>query len=315
MKRLLSVLMIISMVFGFSAYQCGSTEMTSAKLYIQQEKFDKAEGALKQELKKNPKNDEAFYLLGFVQGEQKQFKNMLDNYSKSLKISNKFADKINQSTHYFWGTNFNKGVANFNRATKTTDPDSIKMFYGRAIEAFDLSILFHPDSAQGYENIVFAFLNSGKVDESIPYLEKLIDITGKEDAYVRLGRIYFDKGEKLNGEGKTDEAKVQYNKAIEVLKKGSEAHPESVEMINVLSFAYLRTDQMDVALESFKTAVAKDPENPEYRYIYGTLLLQGKDYQSAISEFETALQYKPEHDGFMRQLVAADTNWGIEILE
>jgi len=70
MKKALSILVVISMVLGLSAFSCSSTELTSAKLYVQQKNFDKAIDALEKETTKNPKSDEGFYLLGYVNGEK-----------------------------------------------------------------------------------------------------------------------------------------------------------------------------------------------------------------------------------------------------
>ena len=110
MKRVLSIILLLSIALGFSAFQCSSTELTSAKLYIQQKNYDKAVESLKKEVEKNPKSDEGFYLLGYVLGEQGDIEGMLDNYDKSTAISNKFAKNIAESRKYHWADGFNKGV-------------------------------------------------------------------------------------------------------------------------------------------------------------------------------------------------------------
>ena len=50
MKRILIIIALLAMVFGFAAFQCSSSELTSAKLYIQQENYDKAKEVLLQEV-------------------------------------------------------------------------------------------------------------------------------------------------------------------------------------------------------------------------------------------------------------------------
>ena len=69
-KLFVLAFLMLSMVFV--GYQCGSTEITSAKLYIQQKNYDKAIEVLQKEITKNPKSDEGYYLLGYVQGEQEK---------------------------------------------------------------------------------------------------------------------------------------------------------------------------------------------------------------------------------------------------
>ena len=60
-KLFVIAFLMLSMLFV--GYQCGSTEITSAKLYIQQKNYDKAIEVLQKEITKNPKSDEGYYLL------------------------------------------------------------------------------------------------------------------------------------------------------------------------------------------------------------------------------------------------------------
>ena len=56
MKKIYGVVIFaLISVMIFSGYQCSSTELTSAKLYIQQKNLDKALDALEKEVAKNPK--------------------------------------------------------------------------------------------------------------------------------------------------------------------------------------------------------------------------------------------------------------------
>ena len=66
MRKFFILLALFAMVFGFSAFQCSSTEITSAKLYLQQENYDKAKEVLQKEIEKNPQSAEGYYYLGLV---------------------------------------------------------------------------------------------------------------------------------------------------------------------------------------------------------------------------------------------------------
>ena len=55
-KKFLPVL-VFFIALVFSGFQCSSTELTSAKLYIQQKNYEKAIDALQKEVQKNPKSD------------------------------------------------------------------------------------------------------------------------------------------------------------------------------------------------------------------------------------------------------------------
>ena len=79
-------LIFVFLGFTFMGYQCSSTELTSAKLYIQQKNYDKALEALLKDVQKNPDSDEGYYLLGYVYGEKDQYSEMMDAFNKSLSL-------------------------------------------------------------------------------------------------------------------------------------------------------------------------------------------------------------------------------------
>ena len=176
-KKLFPVL-IFFIALLFSGFQCSSTELTSAKLYIQQKNYDKAIDALQKEVQKNPKSDEGYYLLGVVLGEKERYTEMVDAYSKSLAISNKFSENIVSSKKYFWANLFNRGVGYYQRGAKTADKDSVKLLYDKSIEAFNSAIEIEPDSADTYKNLAFVHMSAQDYDKAISPLEKLIEKEG-----------------------------------------------------------------------------------------------------------------------------------------
>lgn len=187
MKKALSILVLLGMVLGLSAFACSSTELTSAKLYVQQKNFDKAIDALEKETTKNPKSDEGFYLLGYVYGEQSNLEAMVENFDKSLAISNKFEKNIIDYNQFQWQDNFNKGVGLFNRGTKVTSEDSSKMFYDKSVERFKNCILIQPDSVGAYQNMVYSLMNGGRESELETPLLKIIELNKSRNPHSFIG--------------------------------------------------------------------------------------------------------------------------------
>ncbi len=289
MKQVLSIILLLSVALSFTAFQCSSTELTSAKLYIQQKNYDKAVESLNQEITKNPQSDEGHYLLGYILGEQDDIEGMLDNYEKSLAISNKFAKNIAESRKYHWADSFNKGVQLFNRGAKAGDTDSANVIFEQAIAKFNGAIAAEPDSADTYKNLAFAYLNMGDRDAAIEPYKKVVELTHSEDAYAQLGEMYLQKGVMLKGEGNTDEANKSFNMAISTLEEGKQKYPSSGEILLLLSNAYIGADKLDVAKEAFKEGVEKEPENKYYRYNYGSLLLNAEEYEASSCSIRKSL--------------------------
>ncbi len=317
MKRLLIIAVLLSMIFGITAFQCGSTELTSARLYIQQENLDKAKEQLIKETQKNPKSDEGFYLLGYVYGQENDIKNMVESFEKSLKISDKFKQKITENRVFHWVENFNKGINLYNKGAKATDEETAQENYKKAIEKFDMAIIAEPDSDKAYRSKAFACINMGAPEDAIAPLEKVIEINPSGETYYHLGGIFHDKGfelkqkyEETKDEKYNTEAQNNFNKAIEVLEEGRKAFPGEGKILQLLSSAYIEAGKEAIAMDVFKNAVEVEPDNKLYRYNYGVLLLGVKKFQEAEVQFKKAVDLDPEYLNALFNLSVTYIKWG-----
>ncbi|MFA5806550.1 MAG: tetratricopeptide repeat protein [Melioribacteraceae bacterium] len=322
MKKVLISLSILSMVLGFTAFDCASAELTGAKMYINQKQYEKAKETLLKEVEKNPKSDEGWFLLGGIYSEEGNIPEMLKAFDNSVAISKKFEPQIIDYKKYTWQTSFNKGVSFFNNAVKTTAPDSMKMFFEKAIDQFNNSIACEPDSSIGYENVAASYLNMGKTDESIPVLEKLVSMGKPSFSFARLGQIFLLKGANLMdsyyaNKNAADSAKAidWYNKAITVLEKGRSKFPSDPEILLQLGNAYYSSNKLDVAMESFKSLSEKNPTNKELKYAYGVVLLKSKKYDQATQVLAEVVKMDPENLDANYNLAATYISWGNELRE
>ncbi|MFO7447189.1 MAG: tetratricopeptide repeat protein, partial [Ignavibacteriaceae bacterium] len=292
-----------------TGFQCSSTELTSAKLYIQQKNYDKALEALNNEVSKNPQSDEGFYLLGVVYGEQEKFSEMVDVFNKSLAVSNKFEKDINDTKRYYWANLFNKGVTLYQRATSSQNPDSSKVNYDLSITAFDHAIAIEPDSADAYRNLAFVQISRGEYDKAIAPLEKLITLNTEPEGYRFLGEILYNKGIEAKAQ---DSVKAQeyFNKAITVLEQGRKDNPTDSDILLLLSNAYIGANKLDVAIDAFKAGVATEPENQYYRYNYGVVLLGSGNFTEAEEQFKKAVEIDPNYDKAIYNLAVTYVRWG-----
>lgn len=303
-----------------SGFQCSSTELTSAKLYIQQKNYDKAIEALQKEVQKNPKSDEGYYLLGVVNGEKENYSEMMDAYNKSLAISNKFADNIGSSKKYFWANLFNKGVAYYQRGAKAADEDSVKILFDKSIEAFNSAIEIEPDSADTYKNLAFVHMSAQNYDKAISPLEKLIEKEQALDGYKFLSEILYAKGSEFKNKYENDkmasdsiEAMKYFDRAISVGEEGRKKYPDDADLLLTLSNSYIAANKIETALETFRAGVVKDPNNQYYRYNYGVLLLGKNDFEGAETQFKKALEIDPEYYNASYNLAVTYVRWGANI--
>jgi len=317
-KLLIGITFIIGMVF--TGFQCSSTELTSAKLYIDQGNFDKALEMLQKDIEKNPKSDEGHFLMGHVHGELGDHEKMVSSFEKSLAISDKFATKIGEQKGFHWANNFNKGVSNFQRGNKVADPDSATIFYDRSIKFFKDAALIEPDSADNYRNISFVYLSAGRTEEAIDPLNKLVEMEKSEDGYQYLGDVYYTLGTNKNIDFKNNnnaqdsiDALAHFNSAIDVLEEGRKLYPENKEILVTLSESYVGANKIDVAMDAFKASVEADPNNQYFRYNYGVLLLNANRYEEAEEQFTKALEIDAEYENAIYNLGVTYVKWGTQM--
>jgi tetratricopeptide (TPR) repeat protein len=307
-KLFVIAFLMLSMIFV--GYQCGSTEITSAKLYIQQKNWDKAIDVLQKDISKNPKSDEGYYLLGYVYGEQGNFEGLVENYDKSLAISQNFVKDISASRKYFWAQAFNRGVSLYQKGVKSTDTDSAKIYYDKSIADFKSALKIEPDSGDTYKNLAFVYLSKGDNNAAIEPLQKLIEREKALDGYKFLGEIYYVNGTNLTTAGKTEEAKVEFNKSIDVLEEGLKNYPDNPEMLITLSTAYIGADRGSEAIDKYKKLVEAKPDEKNIRYNYGVLLLGAENFAEAETQFLKAIEIDPAYDNAIYNLGVTYLKWG-----
>lgn len=314
--------LILLLGLTFMGLQCSSTEITSAKLYIQQKNYDKALDVLEKEVQKNPKSDEGYYLLGYVYGEKEMYPKMMDAYNASLSISKKFEKEIDGSKKYYWAQLFNRGVQFYQSANKKaeTNADSSKVLYDKSIDAFNNAVLIEPDSADTYKNLAFVYMSKQDYDDAVSPLKTLIDKQNSLDGYKFLGEIYYRKGQDLmykfnsSHESKDSVKAMDYfSDVISLLEKGRKLYPDDKELLLTLSNAYVSAHKIDVAIKAFKEGVEKDPNNKYYRYNYGVLLLGKNNYEGAVEQFEKAIDIDPQYENALYNIAVAYVKWGAEL--
>ncbi len=320
MKRLLILLTLTSMVFGFMAFQCSSTEMTSAKLYIQQKNYAKAKESLEKEITKNPQSDEGYYYLGYINGEQGDMPSMLENFQKSLEISNKFQKNIDDYKKYQWAENFNKGVGFFNKASKVEDTDSTDMFLDKAIEHFNFAIACQPDSADTYKNLIFAYKSLGDYDKTLGEYEKVLDLEYSDEIAEEYSETLLYLGNESTKEYESSKdpqdsikAYGYWNKAIGILETRVEKDPNNTTMLENLYKLYRLTKGYDATLEKVEQKIAKNPDNKVSHYVKGILLLGKNKYEDAAKSFQDALNIDPNYEDAIYNLGITYFNWGAKL--
>jgi predicted Zn-dependent protease len=287
---IVSIILIVLASLMFTGFQCGSAESTSAKLYIKNNDFAKAEGALMKDLEKNPENAESWYTLARVRHELKNYKGMLEAYDRCLALpgGKDYEKTIADEKKSIWGNILNEGVGAYNQSTKVS-PDSSKVFIAKAIDLYKTAILINPDSAVTYQNLAIGYHVQGNADEEIAALKKSLEHKKDPQFYGYLVNAYVTKAEEAKKANNKADADANFGNAITALNDARAADPGNQELLSTLINVYIEAGRTSEALPFIKEAVDKDPSNKVFQNDLGLLLMQTNDLKGAVDHFNAAV--------------------------
>jgi tetratricopeptide (TPR) repeat protein len=266
--RILAVLIaVIAVSFAFTGFQCSSAELTSAKLYMQRNEWDKAEEQLQKDLATNPQDEEAWYYLGRVRGEKENWAGMMDAFQHALAISDVDKKDIIKVQQHYW-------VELYNRGTKfLQDGVDTSSYYDKAVAAFRGAITVEPDSLLSYKGLAYTFLNMTQEDSAIEPLSYLWNKDKDEDAGKFLGEIYYEKGQKLKQDFLSDnQDKLTNLRNVNSIQEGLSEE----EVAATLGQPDQKTTEPTVKVKGRKKV--KVPENDVWTYkTYGLTLIFDQD--------------------------------------
>ena len=306
-------LAIVLLIFGYltvTGFQCGSAEMTTAKLARQQKQYDKAEESILKELAKNDKNEEAWFMLGEIRYETKKYAEMNDAFTHALALSQDHSEMIGKYRFSAWGELFNQGVNAFNEGKND------KTNYTKSGEKFALATTMVPDSNRAYYMAGFSYYAAKDYEKAEKWLETcLTNNSADKDAASLLGRIHFERASNAKKAGNDAGANSEYLTAASFFEKVYNVDPADQDNITLLIDAYQLADKEEKALAIARDAVTKDPDKFVYRFAYGVFLLKSDKFAESAEQFKKGLDLQPGDPDATYNLGVAYLNWGVAMKE
>ena len=273
---------------------CSSQEYTSAKLYIQQEEWKKAEEFLIKAIDVEPENPEIPYQLGYhiYALQKKDWQRMNESFDKALAIdSNKkileqgktVKEFVIMARTQFWAEMYNKGVVEFNeyRAVPMDQKDTALK---KAITTFEISATIKTDEAQTYTMLSTCNHLAGNTDKSESYILKAVELS-PNDANVNLtaGQIFMQKQE--------------FETALPFVKKAVELDPSNTKSIRNLAQIYYDIGQLEESIQTYEVAIDKETEPKVKADLYfnlGILYNRVGNLEEAEYNFMNSLDENPD---------------------
>lgn len=249
---------------------CRSKELTTAKVHIQQNNWEKAIVQLERAVAADAQNFEAQFLLGQGYANQGRFAEMNSAFAASLAASSKFEAEIKQLQQKYFADHFN---------------ESLKAIRENDLEAAQASLatarLIDPSQPETYRNLALVNARLGQFDEALNFYLALLEIKPDDlQAYVGMAGLHNQRQE--------------YHKSVEVLEQALTKHPNQPALLAELAAAYDFLGEGEKACKTYQLALRIKPDDKTLLLSFGRWYLLNGNYWQAIEQFAKVLSFHPD---------------------
>ncbi|MAM14385.1 MAG: hypothetical protein CMF90_01820 [Candidatus Marinimicrobia bacterium] len=284
-----NVFTIILFSISLNFWSCNSTvEYTSAKMALQNERWDEAETYLLEALKVEPENAEVMVQIGYhVHARKQEWKEMNEMFNKAVSINpdgkalGRPVKEITQNyREMYWAENYNKAVRRFNNYKQKQD----KSILENAIEIFNESILIDPAKSQTYSILATCYYELGDSEKAIKSGTKGYEMNSEDfQTNYTLGQIMALTGNKKD--------------ALFHVEKSVQLDPSNTEAIRQLATLYYDNGEKEKSVETFEEAIKQEDDKIIKANLYfnlGVLYMQLDQFEDAEDNFFSAYDLNPE---------------------
>ncbi len=263
------VLIIAVFVVG-----CGSAEerkasyMSKAQEFFQEGNFPKARVALRNVVKIDPKDPEAYFLLGQVAEKEDNWPKAFGFYRQVVDIEPTHRPSLTRLARFFLAAQKKDNVSEIAEEMLKQDPNDT---LGKTLNA---SILFM----------------EGKKPQSLALAESLVTRNPTDPDTVILLSALFSAHER-------------FEQATALLHQGIAAQPENIDVLNNLAVTYLRTGKVQKAEEIYRRFLTLEPKVFAHREKLARFYWKLKEPEKALALMQEAVDLEPDNEDRWKNLV------------
>lgn len=283
-KKLLVLALAAIMLVG-----CGGKEDRKAKYlergkaFIAEENWDKARVEIRNVLQIDPKDAEAYYLMGRIEERKQEWLNAFGNYSKAVELDPELIDARSQLAKFYMLQ------ASSYQAQEIRDAEATALGQAQT----EINEILKRDSKHAGARTLHAMmlLREGKTDEALVLVEGVVkDSPSSGDAADLLASLY-EQADRLAD-------------AEKVLSTAATMVDEPILLKLHLAQLYARAGKLAEAEQVMRELVAEKPDEFDYRLLLGQFLAQTDQAGKAEAVMREAIAADPKD--VRRQLLLAD---------
>ncbi|MCD6594218.1 tetratricopeptide repeat protein [bacterium] len=275
----MTVLFVSIVLIGIG---CQSAEMTSAKVYINQKDYSQALVHLKNEIKNNPANAEAYFMSGQIYGEMDSLDQMVKMFDKTQQLDTTYISEITKWRKSKSGKAFNKGL---NLWKKKKDLDGSIEWTLTSIEIDSTNISAWKNLGYLYQQKMIKFDKDNKQDSLKYYTElriktykKAYSLDKKDEGLVAIMAGLYTLDSKADS-------------AIVILTPFFES--KNPKIFSAAADAYDALDKKDEALKMLTKMERLNPNDAGVLFDIGIRYYNMEDYDNAAGYFDKVIKINP----------------------
>ena len=201
------------------------------------------------------------------------------------------ANPKNLRSHYLLGTvNFDKGKVD------------------AAIANFKACLALDPYFQQANEKLLLAYQKSGRREEALVHLQKMLNREASPEGYNTVGVMYYQNQQ-------IDEAIAAFKSALQINPRYQLSKNNLHQLYREQGIAALADETYPAAMSFFLEALQLDPTDSTLYNLTGEVYARNGDYQNAIAAYKKALQFNPGDTDARQNLARAYNNLGVQLTQ
>ncbi len=288
--------------------------LTSAKLYLQQRQYDKAEASALKAVERDPDDEDAWFVLGRASYEVKKYAQMVEAFEKAATLDpEEHKSEIGQYRLKVWADSYNAGTRLYNHGRDTAS------YFQSAVDSFQTAIVARPESLQTYYVCALAYYGNKQIDKAKQVLNVSLQYNPKGIKELELlGKLQLLLAREKEAANDEDGSKQEYLSALSSFEKLYDFDPSTIENMIRLMELYQRLGMSEKAFAMTRDALVADPNNPYLHFAEGVFLLKQDKFEESIEHLKKVLGLNndpndPNVEDAIYNMGVAYLNWGVSM--
>ena len=177
-----------------------------------------------------------------------------------------------------------------------------------AIANFKACLALAPDFQPANEKLLLAYQKSGRTEEALVQLQKMLNREASPEGYNTAGVMYYQNQQ-------IDEAIAAFKRALQINPRYHPAKNNLHQLYREQGIAALGNETYPAAMSFFLQALQLDPTDSTLYNLIGEVYAGNGDYQNAIVEYKKALRFNPGDTDAKQNLARAYNNLGVQLTQ